>query len=150
MPPAHPIHTHGTVADDPASQEMEQTATPGPGPTPRPPRPESVEPTDEAAQKTETEAEKLIGGLTTGNQSQVSPLQLLVSYADNQALDQLYSYMKEHPEKEGEVNTVIGTLAPVVQAYVRRMLDSRKNADNPCKPLPSHTTLTRANMKHHV
>jgi hypothetical protein len=46
--------------------------------------------------------------------------------------------MKDHPEKEGEVNTVIATLATAVQAYVRRMLDSRKNADNPCTPFPPY------------
>lgn len=39
--------------------------------------------------------------------------------------------MKIHPEKEGEVYTVINTLPPAVQAYIRRMLDSRKTADNP-------------------
>jgi hypothetical protein len=59
--------------------------------------------------------------------------------------------MKEHPEKEGEVNTVIGTLATAVQAYVRRMLDSRKNADNPCTPLLHFSVgINRADEKHHV
>jgi len=57
--------------------------------------------------------------------------------------------MKEHPEKEGEVITVIGTLATAVQAYVRRMLDSRKNADNPCMSLP-HFLLRWADGKHHA
>lgn len=62
---------------------------------------------------------------------------LLWNLTDEQALDQLYSYMKIHPEKEGEVYTVINTLPPAVQAYIRRMLDSRKTADNPSTFLPS-------------
>jgi hypothetical protein len=45
--------------------------------------------------------------------------------------------MKSHPEQEGEVYAVISTLPPAVQAYVKRMLDSRKTADTPCKPLLS-------------
>jgi hypothetical protein len=56
--------------------------------------------------------------------------------------------MKLHPEKEGEVYTVIGTLPPAVQAYLRRMLDSRKTADNPCKLLPSLITEQADNQPH--
>jgi hypothetical protein len=113
-----------------------ETGTGTPGPTPRP-RPEAAsEEVEDRDPKSDTEPERLVRSLTTGDQHQVSHLfVLLIMITDDQALDQLYAYMKEHPEKEGEVNTVIGTLATAVQAYVRRMLDSRKNADNPCASL---------------
>jgi len=112
-----------------------ETGTGTSGPTPRP-RPEAAsEEVEERDPKSETEPERLVRSLTTGDQHQVSPSSLVRTNTDIQALDQLYAYMKEHPEKEGEVNAVIGTLATAVQAYVRRMLDSRKNADNPCTPL---------------
>lgn len=51
----------------------------------------------------------------------------------DQALDQLYSYIKANPDKEGEVWVAVSTLSTAVQTYVRRMMETRKSADQPCK-----------------
>lgn len=52
---------------------------------------------------------------------------------DRQGLDVLYAYVKANPEQEGEIQTAISTLPSAVQTYVRRMLESRRAAENPCK-----------------
>jgi hypothetical protein len=88
---------------------------------------------ERADPKLQSEPERLVQSLTTSDQRQVSLLvRCYGCEADDQALDQLYAYMKDHPDKEGEVYTVISNLPSAVQAYIRRMLDSRKTADNPC------------------
>ena len=57
--------------------------------------------------------------------------------ADMQQLDILYQYMKANPDKCADVEAAISAqLTPTIQTYVHRMLDKRKQDDNPCKLFP--------------
>jgi hypothetical protein len=56
-----------------------------------------------------------------------------------QQLDALYAFMKGDRDREEQVQSAISTqLGPTVAVYIRRALEQRKTADNPCK-LPSQT-----------
>lgn len=42
--------------------------------------------------------------------------------------------MKANPDKEGEVTAALAAhMTPTFQTYVRRMLELRKNNENPCE-----------------
>ncbi|WVN86161.1 uncharacterized protein L203_101322 [Cryptococcus depauperatus CBS 7841] len=77
----------------------------------------SVEPAVTEPKNEETEIEKMIKNLRSGNQTE--------------RLDSLYSFIKTNPDKEAEVNTALAThLTPTFQTYVRRMLELRENSLN--------------------
>lgn len=66
----------------------------------------------------DTEIEKMIKNLRSGNQTE--------------RLDNLYAFMKANPDKEGEVTAALAAhMTPTFQTYVRRMLELRKNNENP-------------------
>ncbi|WRT68653.1 uncharacterized protein IL334_005632 [Kwoniella shivajii] len=68
--------------------------------------------------KEETEAERLVKNLRSENQAK--------------SLDGLYAFIKSRPDAEDEVNAAIAAhLTPTFQTYCRRMIDQRKNSDNP-------------------
>ncbi|ORY29668.1 armadillo-type protein [Naematelia encephala] len=76
--------------------------------------------------KPETEAEKLVRTLRTGNQIE--------------NLDALYTYIKSHPEQEAEVQAAISrTLSGPVALYVRRAIETRKAEENPSPARPEGT-----------
>ncbi|WVQ79695.1 hypothetical protein IAT38_001795 [Cryptococcus sp. DSM 104549] len=73
--------------------------------------------------KEDTEVEKMIKNIRTGNQTE--------------RLDGLYAYIKANPDKEAEVYAALAAhMTPTFQTYVRRMLESRKNNE--------HSSPTRA------
>ena len=46
----------------------------------------------------------------------------------------MYKYSKEHPEDEEEIqSTVTSVLGATVGTFIRRAIEQRKNAENPCK-----------------
>lgn len=86
----------------------------------------------------DTEIEKMVKNLRSGNQTEVSELRSQISLnADShpsQRLDNLYAFMKANPDKEGEVTAALAAhMTPTFQTYVRRMLELRKNNENPCE-----------------
>ncbi|OCF75746.1 microtubule Associated protein [Kwoniella mangroviensis CBS 8886] len=71
-----------------------------------------------AVEREETEAERLVKNLRSENQAK--------------SLDGLYAFIKSRPDAEDEVNAAIAAhLTPTFQTYVRRMIEQRKNNDNP-------------------
>ncbi|WWC63568.1 uncharacterized protein I303_106172 [Kwoniella dejecticola CBS 10117] len=103
--------------DRPASAASHATAT-----SARSERPASSSstPTMESAPvvQEDTEAERLVKNLRSENQAK--------------SLDGLYAFIKSRPDAEDEVKAAIAAhLTPTFQTYVRRMIDQRKNNDNP-------------------
>ncbi|KAK4685920.1 cytoskeleton-associated protein 5, partial [Tremellales sp. Uapishka_1] len=98
---------------------------------------EVIEVEEVAPPKEQSEAERLVRNLRTGDQ--------------HQQLDALHAYITEHPEKETEVQAVISAqLSLAVQTYVRRMLESRKNKDNasPSRTEPPPASPLRSPSRH--
>nr|XP_019011711.1 microtubule Associated protein [Kwoniella pini CBS 10737]OCF50492.1 microtubule Associated protein [Kwoniella pini CBS 10737] len=101
----------------PASAASHATATSIPSERPAS---SSSTPTFESASilKEDSEAERLVKNLRSENQAK--------------SLDGLYAFIKSRPDAEDEVNAAIAAhLTPTFQTYVRRMIDQRKNTDNP-------------------
>ncbi|WVQ71997.1 hypothetical protein IAR50_001541 [Cryptococcus sp. DSM 104548] len=99
-----PLLPSNTGSERPLSAASHQTAG-------------DVEPSAPEA-KEDTEIEKMIKDLRSGNQTQ--------------RLDNLYAFTKANPDKEGEINAALAAhMTPTFQTYVRRMLELRKNNENP-------------------
>nr|XP_019044957.1 microtubule Associated protein [Kwoniella bestiolae CBS 10118]OCF23887.1 microtubule Associated protein [Kwoniella bestiolae CBS 10118] len=115
--PAKTPLTSVSEHDRPTSAASQHTAT-----SLRSERPSSsTTPTLEnalAVEREETEAERLVKNLRSENQAK--------------SLDGLYAFIKSRPDAEDEVNAAIAAhLTPTFQTYVRRMIEQRKNNDNP-------------------
>ncbi|KAK8854575.1 hypothetical protein IAR55_003314 [Kwoniella newhampshirensis] len=74
----------------------------------------------------ETVVERMVKNLRSGNQTE--------------RLDGFYAFIKANPDKEGEINAALSShLTPTFQTYVRRMLEQRKNNENPSPSRAEHS-----------
>ncbi|WVQ95173.1 hypothetical protein IAU59_002267 [Kwoniella sp. CBS 9459] len=82
-------------------------------------------------QKEETEAERLVKNLRSENQAK--------------SLDGIYAFIKSRADAEAEVDAaIVAHLTPTFQTYVRRMIDQRKNSDNPSPVRGDHPSPVRS------
>ncbi|OCF32654.1 microtubule Associated protein [Kwoniella heveanensis BCC8398] len=82
-------------------------------------------------QKEETEAERLVKNLRSENQAK--------------SLDGIYAFIKSRADAEAEVDAaIVAHLTPTFQTYVRRMIDQRKNSDNPSPIRGDHPSPVRS------
>ncbi|WVF67597.1 hypothetical protein IAT40_002355 [Kwoniella sp. CBS 6097] len=82
-------------------------------------------------QKEETEAERLVKNLRSENQAK--------------SLDGIYAFIKSRADAEAEVDAaIVAHLTPTFQTYVRRMIDQRKNSDNPSPVRGDHASPVRS------
>nr|XP_031863914.1 uncharacterized protein CI109_000558 [Kwoniella shandongensis]KAA5530986.1 hypothetical protein CI109_000558 [Kwoniella shandongensis] len=74
----------------------------------------------------ETAVERMVKNLRSGNQTE--------------RLDGFYAFIKANPDKEAEINAALSShLTPTFQTYVRRMLEQRKNNENPSPSRAEHS-----------